>query len=158
MRWTKLLLLLLLAGCGSRDQLGDDDVGMMTMAGTVAKGDPCTMDEECAEPDAICRKGDVCTGTLGPDAFQQECARGGAADCPGLACLGLRDNAQGKTGICTMGCDIDADCGSNAACVEVSAGNNACLTICAGSGDCLNGYVCVMDPEGRGQACFVEPI
>lgn len=156
MQSMKLVPLFLLLACGSRDQLGDD-IGMTEMTGTVAKGDPCTADEECAEPDAICRKGDVCTGTLGPDAFQTECDRGGAADCPGLTCIGLRDNVQGKTGICSMGCDADADCGPNAACVTLSGTNKGCLTTCTTTEECLNGYVCVMDPEGRGQGCFVEP-
>ena len=141
---------------------GEDvvDAGGMDAAtgGTAAKGEACTTSADCAEPMAICRKGNLCTGTLDELSFQTECAQGGAADCPGLTCVGLRDNMQGKTGICSMACDADEECGAGAACIAFTATSKGCLTVCTSSADCMNGYACVADPEGRGMACFVEPL
>jgi hypothetical protein len=72
--------------------------------------------------------------------------------------VGLLENQQDKTGICSMGCDQDSECGEMSACVALTSASKGCLRTCATSADCLNGYVCVPDPEGRGNACFVEPL
>jgi len=162
LRLSLLTCALALAACGSDPGNTDNnntnvDAGTSAL-GTVEKGGACTQDSDCKEMDAKCRAGDVCTGALTEAAFQEECAAGGSADCAGLTCVGLRDNVQSKTGICSMRCEEDADCGAGAACVTISGTNKGCLHLCATDADCLNGFACVADPEGRGKACFVEPV
>ena len=153
-----VLLGLALPACGGD---GDDspDAGAASMdagAAGAAKGETCQTTEDCADPAAVCRAGNLCTGPIDEVAFQIECASGGAADCPGLVCLGLTANVQGKTGICSMPCEADADCGADAVCVAFQPTRTYCLHLCATDADCANGFVCVDDPGGRGQACLVD--
>lgn len=145
-----------LAGCdddGGGGFFGGADASAQAAA---AKGEPCATREDCADPLALCRQGGLCTGPIDALAFQTECASGGSSACAGLMCVGLRDNEQAKTGICSMPCAADADCGSDAACAPLS-GRRVCLRRCEADADCVNGYVCVAPPGGGDRGCFVVP-
>lgn len=122
-----------------------------------AKGEACVDNAGCADPAAVCRKGNLCTGPIDALAFQLECVREAPEACPGLVCIGLVDNLQDKTGICSLPCSDDAECGVNAACVALTAAQSYCLHTCATDPDCQNGFACVDDPGGRGKACLVTP-
>ncbi len=143
----------LMTACSSASSDGSESV----TRGTAKKGEPCTVATDCSEPTATCRKGNLCTGPLDSTAFTTECASGGAASCAGLACIILKPNKQGKTGLCSMGCTADADCTAGNICTTV-AGSKACLKVCATSADC-NGFACVGDPADPSHtACLTEPL
>ena len=153
-----MLLVGAMAGaCGSDD--GDSAGAAGAPArGTAKKGEPCTENVNCAEPSAVCVKGTTCSGPIDASAFTTECASGGAEQCAGLRCLVLAANKQNKTGICSMACTTDADCGGTnlGACVTISAGTT-CLKPCSSSADCSNGFVCVPDPaDSSRKACLAE--
>jgi hypothetical protein len=144
---------LMAAACGS-----DDDT-QKPARGTAQKGEACTIATDCAEPSAVCINGATCSGPIDGQAFTTECAAGGAADCAGLRCLGLAANKQNKTGLCSMACSTDADCGGApiGACVSLQ-GTPTCLKPCSSSSDCFSGFVCVPDPDQPSRsACLVEP-
>lgn len=123
-----------------------------------AKGEVCLERADCADPAAVCRQGGLCTGPIDEVAFQLECVRDTPELCPGLVCVGLVDNEEGKTGICSLPCDEDVECGANAACVALTPSRSFCLHTCADDRDCANGFSCVDDPQGRGRACLVNPV
>jgi hypothetical protein len=151
-RWTGVLTVALVA-CGGDDS---DD----SSSGSVKKGDDCTSSSDCEESPAVCIRGAVCSGAITSTAFTTECASGGAADCAGLACIGLKENVQGKSGICSMGCAVDADClgAPLGVCVDLGSGSY-CLKPCSESSDCDNGFVCVADPgNAERKACLVEAV
>lgn len=153
MRAFWLIGLLLAWGCDPADEEDPPDAGGSS---GLAKGEMCGADGDCM-PGAICRQGNLCTGVLTAEAFQTECGMGGAELCPGLACIGLVENRQGKTGVCTMPCANNADCAGAGVCAALS-GRMLCVRDCTTSDDCLNGFVCIDNPEGAGRACLAEPL
>jgi len=147
-------------GDDSRAQSGLDAGATAAMdAGMTgaAKGEACVERDDCAEPSAVCRKGNLCTGPIDSLAYQIECTRDAPESCPGLVCIGLVANLENKTGICSLPCADDAECGDNAACVALSGSQSYCLHTCLTEADCENGFTCVDDPDGRGKACLVTP-
>lgn len=153
---------LLTVGSGCTDDLfddGDADVGADADAGGPEpgeKGGACLVDDDCVEEGAVCRQGNVCSGPIDELAFVTECDTGESDLCAGLLCIGFQPNAQGKTGICSMPCEVDPDCGEGNVCVPL-AGRSVCLHVCETAADCANGFACVPDPGGVGAACLVEP-
>jgi hypothetical protein len=159
-----LSALCLASGCGADDNpQAASGAGGATGASSTGsglpgdKGEPCMQDSDCAAPDAKCRKGDMCTGSLGGEAFETECTAATEWNCAGIACTEFPANAQNKTGICTLPCDIDEDCGPGGACVDLGGSNLYCRSVCAVDADCANGFVCVDNPTGTGKSCFVVP-
>jgi len=151
------LSLFAVAACGSDS---DDGGSAGAPSGGAKKGESCKVATDCAGPSAICINGTTCSGTIDAAAFSTECASGGAEGCAGLRCIGFKDNKQSKTGICSMSCATDADCGGapNGVCVTLAA-NLTCLKPCTSSADCLNGFVCVPDPvDASRSACLVEAL
>lgn len=138
-----------LPACG-----GSDDGG--TTRGTAQRGEACSKDADCASELARCHPQGVCTGDLTSDALETECDQSTAIDCAGYACLVLKDNAQGKTGLCSFQCQSNSDCGQGV-CVDLTGVGAVCLSPCEDNSDCSNGFVCVSDPGGSGKACLVEP-
>jgi hypothetical protein len=157
-----LSALVVSVGCGTADEpQGSSGASSAASTGMIDpnpdKGDPCTQDSDCGAPLAKCSKGNICTGSLDGDAFETECTSSQEADCAGNSCIEFPANAQNKTGICSMPCDVDEDCGSGAACISLGGANLYCLSVCTTDMDCANGFVCVDTPMAMGKACFVVP-
>src|SRR5262245_7245916 len=110
---TLLFALSLAAGCGADNgPQGSTGGGGATAAGSGTgvpgdKGEPCMQDSDCAAPYSKCRQGNICTGSLGGDAFETECTTDTAGDCAGVACIAFPASAA-KTGICSLPCAVDA--------------------------------------------------
>lgn len=146
------LVLLALAACSSDD--GDES----TARGTAKEFEPCAVSNDCAEPSAVClASAKVCSGKLDSSSFTTECTAATASSCDGKACLVLDPNKQNKTGLCTMKCNTNADCGTAGVCVTIPSAGSVCLEPCTSSDTCENGFVCISDPANPNQkACLVE--
>ena len=125
--------------------------------GTRQRGEGCSVDNDCAQNDSVCLPGQkVCTGALDGDALMTECDSTTVGACSGFECAVLNANAQGKKGICTLGCTSDASCGGAGLCITGAGGSSVCLKACTTDTDCHNGFVCVKDAASGHSVCFVN--
>ena len=152
-------LLLLAAGCS--DGGGGSGGGLrLGEAPKAPKGYPCSSSSECAEPASRCLVDgaeSACSGSLADGAFEVECDGAtpeAAAACPGLVCISLKANAQGKAGQCSAPCDTDVDCGETGVCLSV-LGDHYCFARCVNDAACSNGFVCTSGLDGLG-VCSVK--
>lgn len=140
----------------------DDDGEKAEPRGTVAARGQCTKSNDCAEPTAMCvdvSGTKACSDALGADAFSKECDKDTIDQCAGFQCLIITTkNVQEKSGVCSMPCSVDADCGTAGACATLGQSVTGCLHVCTGNADCANGFVCVSQPGNASRkVCLVEP-
>jgi hypothetical protein len=157
-----LSMLSIAGGCAGNDPQGSAGAGGAAGAGSTGsvlpsdKGEPCMQDSDCNGLNAKCREGNICTGPLGGHAFEEECTLITEGECAGVSCIEFPPTAS-KTGICSLPCDIDEDCGPGAVCIDIGGGNLSCLAVCSVDSDCANGFVCTTVNGQTGTNCWLVP-
>ncbi len=80
-----------------------------------------------------------------PQPTGSECSglEGSGSECEGGLCLGLKQNDQGKDGLCSQSCEMDSDCNGTEDCLSDGTSTEGyCFRECTKDSDCRDGFLC----------------
>lgn len=136
----------------------DIDLTCLAVNGTNICTSSCVSDLDCPSPGqcaATTTGGGVCAILSGPtpppppppppsELVFYEPGCGPSTPCISSAqCLVLTNDATGETdSVCSGGCALDSDCGSNGWCILQYASSSICFQACSTDTDCYAGWHC----------------
>lgn len=136
--------------------------------GTALDDGACERPTDCATAGNLCVEGRCRAPTA--DDLMVECDAAGAqpgalnadATCAGRACVQVGENAEEKTGLCTVDCETGLGCPGGAYCLQLRVGNDPptffCTAPCTRDRDCEGGFACVpVQEDDPRKHCWVNP-